>query len=390
MQPYRLFIAVAGAFLSAASFWMSVPLIAVVLRGGGLGDAWVGLLCGLPWLGLFIISPVIPKIVLHLGLQRTVLTGILTSIVVFIGFLLTRSVAMWSLLLFLQGGTLALRWAAMDSWIAAAAPDNTRGRLVGLYEMVASLSMAAGPAVLAMVGIGGRAPFSVCLILAALAAILILAAGREPPIPAVARAQMQKRRIFSLERAAYIGIFLVGFTESSDVSLLPVCALGLGLAPRAAALLVVLVQSGVAGGAVAFGVLAGWLNRRGILFTGGLLVTISPLLLPVLAHGAAAWPLLLVWGLAQGSLFTLGMVVLGARFQGPALAPAVALAMGVYTVGGIVGPPCIGALLAAVGPYGLTYGLAGLSFIGLAAASCFEVFRPHVVLLGRDTTGRTA
>jgi MFS family permease len=278
----------------------------------------------------------------------------------------------------------------MDSWIAAAAPDNTRGRLVGLYEMVASLSMAAGPAVLAMVGIGGRAPFSVCLILAALAAILILAAGREPPIPAVARAQMQKRRIFSLERAAYIGIFLVGFTESSDVSLLPVCALGLGLAPRAAALLVVLVQSGVAGGAVAFGVLAGWLNRRGILFTGGLLVTISPLLLPVLAHGAAAWPLLLVWGLAQGSLFTLGMVVLGARFQGPALAPAVALAMGVYTVGGIVGPPCIGALLAAVGPYGLTYGLAGLSFIGLAAASCFEVFRPHVVLLGRDTTGRTA
>jgi MFS family permease len=390
MQPYRLFIAVAGAFLSAASFWMSVPLIAVLLRAQGLGAAWVGLLCGLPWLGLFIISPVMPKIVLHLGLQRTVLTGILTSIVVFIGFLLTRSVAMWSVLLFLQGGTLALRWAAMDTWIAAAAPDNTRGRLVALYEMVASLSMAAGPALLAVVGIGGRAPFSVCVILAALAAMLILAAGREPPIPAVARAQMQKRRIFSLERAAYIGIFLVGFTESSDVALLPVFALGLGVAPRAAALLVVLVQSGVAGGAVAFGILAGWLNRRGILITGGLLVTLSPLLLPVLAHGTAAWPLLLVWGLAQGSLFTLGMVVLGARFQGPTLAPAVALAMGVYTVGGIVGPPCIGMLLAAVGPYGLTYGLAGLSFIGLAAASCFEVFRPHVVLLGRDTTGRTA
>jgi hypothetical protein len=64
--------------------------------------------------------------------------------------------------------------------------------------------------------------------------------------------------------------------------------------------------------------------------------------------------------------------------------------MAVYTVGGIFGPPCIGGLLAAAGPYGLTYGLAGLSFIALTVASCFEVFRPHVVLLQRDTTGRPA
>jgi len=390
MQPYRLFTAVAGAFLSAASFWMSVPLIAVSLNHGGLNDAWIGLVCGLPWLGLLIISPVIPKIVVHLGLQRTVLTGILTSIVVLTGFALTRSVAMWAVLLLLQGGTLALRWAAMDTWIAAAVPDNSRGRLVSMYEMVASLSMAAGPAMLTVVGIDGRAPFSACILLAALAAILILAAGREPPIPAVARAHLRPLRIISLERDAFIGTFLVGFTESSDISLLPVFGLGLRLAPRAAALLVVLVQAGVAGGALTFGILADWLNRRAILFTAGLLVTVSPLLLPVLAGGAASWPLLVVWGVAQGSLFTLGMVLLGARFQGPALAPAVALAMAVYTIGGIFGPPCAGCMLAALGPYGLAYGLAGISFVGLAVASCFEVFRPHVVLLRRDTTGRPA
>jgi MFS family permease len=389
MQPYRLSIAVAGAFLSAASFWMSLPLIAVTLHDAGLSPAWVGLICGLPWLALLILSPVIPKIVGHLGLQRTVLTGILTSIVVFTGFALTRSVTMWGLLLFLQGGTLALRWAAMDAWIAGAVPDNSRGRLVAMYEMVASLSMAAGPGMLAVLGLGQEL-FSACAALAALAAILILAAGREPPSPVVAQAHLRPWRIISLELAAFIGIFLVGFTESSNVTLLPVFALSRGLAPRAAALLVMVVQAGVAAGALLFGVLADWMNRRTILVTTGLAASLAPLVATLFLGGGAAWPVLLVWGLAQGSLFTLGMVLLGARFQGPALAPAVALAMAVYTLGGIFGPPCIGGLMAMMGPYGMTYGLAGISFIGLAAGSCFEVFRPHVVLIRRDTTGRPA
>jgi MFS family permease len=292
-------------------------------------------------------------------------------------------------LLFLQGGTLALRWAAMDSWIAGAVRGHSRSRLVGLYEMVASLSMAAGPAFLAVVGISGHG-FDACAALAALAAILILAAGREPPIPAEARAHLRPWQMMNLERAAFLGIFLVGFTEASNVTLLPVFALRLGVVPRVAALLVMMVQAGVAGGAAMFGLLADWVNRRGILFGAGFLVALAPLVLPLFVHGAAAWPLLLVWGLAQGSLFTLGMVLLGARFRGPALAPAVALAMAVYTVGGIFGPPCMGAMLAALGPMGLTYGLAGISFIALAVASCFEVFRPHVVLLRRDTTGRPA
>jgi MFS family permease len=389
MQPYRLFTAVAGAFLSAASFWMSLPLIAMTLHESGMAPAWVGLICGLPWLALLILSPVIPLIVTHLGLQRTVLTGILTSIVVFTGFALTRSVAMWSLLLFLQGGTLALRWAAMDAWIAGAVPDNSRGRLVASYELVASFSMAAGPGLLAVLGLG-KGPFSGCAALAAAAAILVLAAGREPPAPVVAAAQMRPWRIFSMEKAAFIGIFLVGFTESSNITLLPVAALRLGLAPRAAALLVMMVQAGVAGGAVAFGMLADFCSRRAMFLATGLAASLAPLVVSVALGGTAAWPVLLVWGLAQGSLFTLGMVVLGARFQGPTLAPAVALAMAVYTAGGIFGPPCIGGMMAVLGPYGMMYGLAGLAFIALLVGSCFEVFRPHVVLVRRDTNGRIA
>jgi MFS family permease len=389
MQPYRLFTAVAGAFLSAASFWMSLPLIAMTLHQGGMATAWVGVICGLPWLALMILSPVIPMIVAHLGLQRTVLTGILTSIVVFTGFALTHSVAMWSVLLFLQGGTLALRWAAMDAWIAGAVADNSRGRLVATYELVASFSMAAGPGFLAVLGLGAG-PFSACAALAAFSAILVLAAGREPPAPVVAEARVRPWRIVSLEKAAFIGIFLVGFTESSNVTLLPVLALRLGLAPRAAALLVMMVQAGVAGGSVMFGMLADFCSRRSMFLAIWLAASLAPLVVSVVLGGTGAWPVLVVWGLAQGSLFTLGMVMLGARFQGPALGPAVALAMAIYTAGGIFGPPCIGAMMALLGPYGMIYGLAGLAFVALAAGSCFEVFRPHVVLLGQDTTGRIA
>ncbi len=375
-----MMIAVTGAFLSASSFWMSLPLIAVALRARGVSDFWVGIISGLPWVGLLAVSPFIPWMIRRHGLQRTVLAGMAMSAFVFIGFAFTTSVTAWSLLFIFQGCTLALRWAAMDTWVNGAVPDHARGRLVGLYELMASGSMAAGPACLVFIGSGGRAPFLICAATAAIASLLLLAAGREEFLPARAHIRLPAWRIWNIERPAFIGITLVGVIEACNLSLLPLFSLGCGAPPRRAALFVVAVQSGAAAGAVLFGFLADKFSRRAILAATGLVVIIAPLLLPLTATNWAAWPLLLAWGLAQGGLFTLGMVMLGARFQGLALAPAIALAMAVYTLGGIIGPPCIGTLMATFGPLGLPYGLAAISLIAVALASCFEVLGAHVVM----------
>lgn len=380
MTRARMMIAVTGAFLSASSFWMSLPLIAVALRARGISDFWVGIISGLPWVGLLAVSPFIPWMIRRHGLQRTVLAGMATSAFVFIGFACTSSVLIWSILFIFQGCTLALRWAAMDTWVNGAVPDHARGRLVGLYELMASGSMAAGPACLVFIGADGKAPFIICAITAAIASLLLLLAGREAPAPMRAKIHLPAWRIWNIERPAFIGITLVGLIEACNLSLLPLFSLGSGAPPRKAALFVVVVQAGAAAGAVLFGFMADKLSRRAILAGTGITTIIAPLMLPPLAATWAAWPLLAAWGLAQGRLFTLGMVMLGARFQGLALAPAIALAMAVYTVGGIAGPPVMGSLMATFGPLGLPYGLAAISAIAVGLASCFEVFGAHVVM----------
>jgi predicted MFS family arabinose efflux permease len=145
---------------------------------------------------------------------------------------------------------------------------------------------------------------------------------------------------------------------------LPLFGLGERMSVHAAALLVVLVQAGVAVGAALGGLLADRIDRRGLQLVTAFTMVVLPLLVAVTFAKGAAWPDLFGWGLAQGALFTVGMVKLGARFPGGALAAAMSLAMVVYTLGGIVGPPMLGAVMSGFGPVGLIYGLGVVALAG--------------------------
>jgi CP family cyanate transporter-like MFS transporter len=369
MKRYRILFTVAAAFLSAGSFWMFLPLIAVSLKAEGVTDLWVGLISGLPWLGLLAVSVFIPRIVKTLGLQRTILAGMSLSALSFTGFAATRSVQVWSLLCIVQGVSMGLRWAATDTWINGAMPDHARGRLVGLYELVLSGSLAAGPAFLAVTGTAGNKPFVAAAGIVAFAGFILVLGGREAKISTPHARRISSAEIWRLEHAAFISIGLVGLVEACDLSLLPLYGLSAGTGLHKAALLVVAVQIGGAAGAVICGVLADHISRRTIQLICGLAAVLLPLAIPTALAGWAIWPVLLGWGLAQGGLFTLGMVLLGTRFQGAFLAPAVALAMVVYTVGGIFGPPLLGLAMTAIGPAGLPFGLAAIAFFAFAVIS---------------------
>ncbi len=371
MKNYRILITVAGGFLSAASFWMFLPVLSVSLRADGISDLYVGIISGLPWVGLLAVSAFIPRLTARLGLQRTILAGMLLSALAFLGFASTRLVWFWCLLCLLQGTTMGLRWAAMDTWISSAVPEHARGRMVGLYELAASGSLAAGPAFLAITGVAGSRPFLAAAAIITLATLLILLGGRETQTPAPQARHIRFLDIWRFEPAAITGIALVGLTEACNLSLLPLYGLSSGDEVHTAALLVVAVQIGGAAGAVICGAASDHLNRRALHLTTSAATLLLPLAVPLLLQTPAIWPLLILWGFAQGGLFTLGMVLLGSRFKATALAPAVALSMVAYTIGGIIGPPLLGMAMTNLGPTGLPYGLAlfaaaSLALIGLS------------------------
>ncbi|WP_298280978.1 MFS transporter [Acidocella sp.] len=365
---WRILLVVAASFLSAGSFWMFLPLLSMSLKSQGVSDAHAGLIAGLPWAGQLGVSVFIPGLIRRLGLQRMVLLGLGLAVAVYAGFAASMSVALWSGLCVLLGVSLALRWAGMDTWVNGAVPEAARGRLIGLYEFVLSGSMAVGPGMLALSGSTGRGPFvAACgVVLAAMGALMI--AGRERGHAAEAPAlKLHPWTLLKAAPAPFIGIALVGLTEACNLSLLPLFGLGEGENERVAALLVVLVQAGVAIGAALGGLLADKLDRRGLQLATAAAMVVLPLVVPVMFGRGAAWPEMFAWGLAQGALFTVGMVKLGAKFPAEALAAAMSLAMVVYTLGGIVGPPLLGGVMSACGPAGLIYGLCAIAVLGGAA-----------------------
>jgi MFS family permease len=362
---WRILLVVAASFLSAGSFWMFLPLLSVSLKARGVSDADAGLIAGLPWAGQLAVSFLIPGIIRRFGLQRMVLMGLGAALAVYAAFAFTSAVAVWSVLCVVLGVSLALRWAGMDTWVNGAVPEESRGRFVGLYEFILSGSMAVGPGVLAVSGSTGRAPLLAACGVVLVAIGLLLAAGREPAHPAnVPSETLHPWALLRVAPAPFIGIALVGLTEACNLSLLPLFGLGERMSVHAAALLVVLVQAGVAVGAALGGLLADRIDRRGLQLVTAFTMVVLPLLVAVTFAKGAAWPDLFGWGLAQGALFTVGMVKLGARFPGGALAAAMSLAMVVYTLGGIVGPPMLGAVMSGFGPVGLIYGLGVVALAG--------------------------
>jgi MFS family permease len=366
-MPGRLLLATAASFFSAGSFWMFLPLLSVSLRAEGLSDAEVGLIAGLPWLGLLAVSGAIPRLMHRLGLQRMVLAGLALAVAAYLGFAATRAVPVWAALCLVLGASLGLRWAGMDTWINGSVPEHLRGRLIGAYELILSGSMAAGPGLLAVIGSAGPRPFYAAAAVVGAAILLLALAGREDQAIVEAPGAVRAWDVLRAETVSFAGIGLVGVTEACNLSLLPVMGLGLGLPLHRAALLVVVCQTGVAVGALLCGVLADHLDRRALKLATAVVMALAPLAVPALAHGFGVWAALGLWGLAQGGLFTVGMVKLGARFSGTALARAMALSMTVYTLGGIFGPPALGGMMAALGPAALAYGLAGLAVLGVAA-----------------------
>ena len=364
-MPYRLLLVIGGGYFSASSYWMFLPLLSLNLRAEGASDALVGVMSGLPWAGLLAVSVFIPRIMHRFGLQRMVMAGMALSAAVFLGFAATRSIPLWAALTLALGASLGLRWAGLDTWINGSVPDHLRGRLIGAFELVMSGAMAAGPAMLAVLGSAGAMPFLAAAVVACGSMAVLALAGREAEGIAEVPGSAKAWDVLRTERASYLGIGLVGTAEACNLSLLPVMGLGLGAGLHRAALLVVVCQTGVALGALICGVLADALNRRALKLGTGLVMVLLPLAVPLFLHGGAVWPVLAVWGAAQGGLFTVCQVKLGARFSGTAMAKAMSLSMVIYTCGGIAGPPSMGALMAIFGPAGLVYGQAALAALGV-------------------------
>ncbi|MBT6276728.1 MAG: MFS transporter [Chromatiales bacterium] len=275
----------------------------------------------------------------------------------------------------LMGISLATLFMASETWIALVTADGNRARVMGVYNATLSISFGLGPAIIAIAGIDGWAPFATAVNLVVLARILLPFAARYAPTVV----EDADAKIWSVIREApllILAVLLVAVLYGGAWALLPVYGVRIGLGTVDAATLL----SAVAVGGVLMQFPIGWigdrLDRIMVLRGCALISALSVLVLPWFLDSVwVNWLVLFVWGGSFIAIYTMALALGGDQFRGVRLALLMAAFGVIWGVGNIVGPLLGGFAMQQWDPHGFIVVLVGLPVAWLCVSVRWRTLR---------------
>lgn len=359
--------AIACIALFGVSQGMTHPLFALKLEQAGWSAAMIGLNGAMVAVSALVVAPLMPAMIRVVGLSAFLALGVALSAGMLLLFPVFDGYGPWLLLRFLQGTAATMLFVGSEAWIVADAEEGARGRIVGLYATVLSLGFAAGPMILAGVGIEGATPFVVCAVLALTAfAPLVTAWGDAPRMHAEDEAAISAWGFIRAAPTVMGAVILFGAVEFGVMAMLPVWGVRQGFDAQSASFLVSVLILGNVVFQIPLGALADKVNRRALLFLCAAVCLLAAVLLPILGDWRL-WAMLFVWGGLAAGLYTVALVELGARYKGATLVSANAAVVTAYGIGALAGPVLVGGAMDIVDPHGLSIalGLMSAAFLGV-------------------------
>jgi len=362
-------------------FGFQPPLIALTLSRLGYSSFAIGAVTAASLIAVILCGPFYPRAIVHLGLKRCIVAGIVFAAGILLLMPLWPGVSFWLVLRFVAGCALGLVWIASEIWMNSASGTESRGTVMGIYGTVFSIGIVAGPILLEFTGTQGAKPFAIgaaCLILTLLPMALL------PQVTSAAQVFTPLHGLSGVLKAAPIvmlAALVAGLVESADLTLLPLFGLHAGLDERAALLLVAVFMAGNAVLQVPIGLLADRYGRKTLLGICAVASCVGPLLLQrCLATPILLWPLLFVWGGTLYAFYSQGVALLGEEFTVENLPSANTLFVMVYCLGGVVGPSVGGIAMDPWPRWGLPVLVSGAALLmlgGLALSFARDSRRPR-------------
>ncbi|TAG27279.1 MAG: MFS transporter [Burkholderiales bacterium] len=372
----------AATTLVVTSFSMFGPVLAVLLQQRGMGTAAVGAFAMIPFACIALLIPIMPRIFARFGIGRVYLLGMALESVCTLGYIAfidsPNAFAWWCASAVFGGIGAAAVWNATEALLAEHAPQDQRGKVMGLYQTALGAALAAGPFVPALLGWSPKVTLTAAVIVqfAALGIALRLKLTQaehthvhHEDTQQIGSTWQAVRLVPALVLIAFAGgVFEAGL---SSISAANGAALGLTLAQASS------IVGALGVGSFAFQYPAGlaadrFAPQRVFGFAGAILLVAS------IAFAASAhftWLLYataVIWGGIGGALYTLTMIRVAhhfdARMGAQAVASGTAAMITGYTLGGAVGPLISGASLQVFGAWGLSLWLAVLSVAVLLAS----------------------
>jgi MFS family permease len=372
----------AATTLVVTSFSMFGPVLAVLLQQRGMGTAAVGAFAMIPFACIALLIPIMPRIFARFGIGRVYLLGMALESVCTLGYIAfmdsPNAFAWWCASAVAGGIGAAAVWNATEALLAEHAPQDQRGKVMGLYQTALGAALAAGPFVPALLGWSPKTTLAAAALVqfVALGIALRLKLTQAAHTPAHEEGTKQigstwqaVRLVPALVLIAFAGgVFEAGL---SSISAANGAALGLTLAQASS------IVGALGVGSFAFQYPAGlaadrFAPQRVFGVAGAILLIAS-----IAFAASAQWVWLLyatavIWGGIGGALYTLTMIRVAHHFDASigssAVASGTAAMITGYTLGGALGPLISGAALQVFGAWGLSLWLSLLSVIVFLAS----------------------
>lgn len=346
---------VSASFVFGIGLSLISPLLAIVLERRGVSASLIGLNSAMAGIAAMAATPFAVPLARRFGTLRTIIAGVFVAVASLLAFFPVTSLAVWFLLRIGFHGSLTIIFCLSEFWISGAVPPERRGLALGIYGTALSLGFALGPAILALAGSQGMAPFWLGAGIMLATILPIAAASRyQPVIEAEERGSMV--RILRLAPVATLAAFAFGAIDAGTIMLLPVFATRAGYDDAGIGLVITALGLGFGLAQVPAGLLADRLSKKVLLLTAAVASALWALVVPHLgASPMTMAPAMFVFGLTLSSLYTVGLAALASRFSGIDLGTGNATFIMMYSFGMLVGPATMGRSIDYFGPGGMFY-----------------------------------
>ena len=291
---------------------------------------------------------------------------IIGMLVVSLAAISSLPVWMWFPLRFFFGLSTGALFVVSEAWILSAATAENRGRVMGIYTSLLSVTFAVGPLILPWTGIEGFLPWGigiVCVLLSILPLAFVKVSDEQFKL------QEGGSGFFGFVRRAPMLLYAIGAATLFDnvlIAFFTIYGMGNGLDLAVASRL---LGIGIIGN-VLLSYPLGWLadhwSRRAVMYlSAAITVVLSLSLLVVIGHWSV-WPIMMVLAPMAFATYVVGLATMGDTFKGHDLMSGTAAVAAMWGVGGLIGPPVAGAAIDLVGIDAMPFTLAAFYVLLLA------------------------
>ncbi|MEY1580969.1 MFS transporter [Providencia manganoxydans] len=335
---------------------LSIPMVALRLNNYGISELYIGIISAAPALGMFLIAPVVQRIVYWCGKRQAMLIATVVSAISLLPLL--SSLPLWLLfpLRLITGLASGVLICLGETWINELSPESRRGRILAIYTTVFTVSQLLGPSFIAYYGVEDKSPLLICTLLHVISVALFLIMDQKIGDRISATARESNFSIIQFVKVApgiCAGILFFAFFDGTILSMFPIYGMGMGHTEAIAAMMISAILAGDAIMQMPFGWLADHMNREKLYRICGVATLFASCMLPLLiTHTYLIWVLLFVLGATAGAIYTIALVQIGQYFSGNDLIIANAAAAMLWGGGNLSGPLLAG-VATSISPSGL-------------------------------------